>query len=993
MTEFQAFTESGVEADFLKWLDDEGWEVYGKGNQWGSEILDKKYGREREEVIYWGILKEKLIKLNDEITEENVDRFASSLKRDLSHDNLLKSNKKFHKLLRKGKKFTFKTESGSKKTKAIQLIDFENLEDNRFIAANQFRVRQAKGSTKRPDVNLFVNGIPLVTVELKSITQENDYYNAIEDIHEYEDKVSRLFVPGLLNVAADTQEFRYGAVGAPTEYYNPWKPTEKENQIQNKEAIETLLTKETLLDILDNFVFYEENSGRDVKITPRHMQYYASNLILDRVESQKTDRGLIWHTQGSGKSYTMLYTAKNLLKRNIIDNPQVLVIVDREKLEEQMGKTLSNIDFDLYDIAKSGKHLQQLLEDGSSTLILTTIQKFQTVDNESQGNPNTVVLTDEAHRFMEKDLGNKLEAVLPDSQHYGFTGTPVREQERNTFDHYSPEGETYLHRYSIKEGIQDNLILPVVFTPRHQMEWEINEEEIDVEFEESFASLPFEEKKEILKQYVTPREIAELQPRVNKISENITQHFQAVDKNGFKGMVVTPSKKAAAMYGERLQQLIGEDEVEVFISAQGDDRDIIQKFKTSSEERDQIIEKFEKEDKNPKMIVVCDMLLTGFDAPILKTMYLDRNLKNHSLLQAIARTNRLKKGKNNGEIVDYQGVFQNIDKALDYSEEVQESAAIEKDKLFTGNDEIKGFKPLLEELVEIFEEVEKTNSSEALNQAVTILRKNPDQRKQFKDGMRRLEDLYESISPDKRLAENDIQQKYKWLTQVRIAFKSDEKGPKTNPEDQMREKTKEIIERNVDITKIKDNFSSYKLSKEHLEEIKGLEPSVKATKVTTSGTEHLRPRQNQNPRYKKLSERLNEVIAQWQGGEISDVDAVEKAEDIAEEALELDNAPEKKGMEDYEYAFYTKLIDEYGEYVEEDEAEEIASMLGEKFREKIDTTFSKWYKNEEVKKKFGQIIVEVLLKDFDKKELYIENRNTLVEDFWTYTIENQVDEK
>lgn len=525
------------------------------------------------------------------------------------------------------------------------------------------------------------------------------------------------------------------------------------------------------------------------------------------------------------------------------------------------------------------------------------------------------------------------------------------------------------------------------------MEWEINEDEIDVEFEESFASLPFEKKKEIIKKYVTPREIAELQPRVNKIAENIHEHFQAVDKNGFKGMVVTPSKKAAAMYGEQLQKHLGENKVEVFISGQGDDREIVNKFKTSSEEREQIVEDFKEKDKNPKMIVVCDMLLTGFDAPILKTMYLDRNLKNHSLLQAIARTNRLKEGKNNGEIVDYQGVFQNIDKALDYSDEVQENAAIEKDKLFTGNEEIKGFKPLLDELIEIFEDVEKTNSTETLNEAVTILRKNPEERKKFKDGMRRLQDLYESISPDKRLADEKIQSKYKWLTQVRIAFKSEEDGPRSNPEKEMREKTKEIIERNVDIKEIQDNFSSYKLSKEHLEEIKGLEPSVKATKVITSTTCHLDPRTNKNPQYRRLSERLNEVIEQWQGEEISDVQAVEKVEDIAEEALKVDEAPDQKEMTEYEYAFYSKLKQEYSEYVEDNEAEEISRELGRKFREDLDIDFDNWYQNEEIKKKFGQLIVEVLLKDFDKKDLYIENRTSLVEDFWTYTIENLVEDK
>jgi type I restriction enzyme R subunit len=986
---FETFTESGVEADFLRWLDDNKWEVYGEGDKWGSEILDNKYDRERTEVIYWEILKEKVIELNEEITEDNADRFISSLRRELSHDNLLHANKEFNKLLRKGKNFTFKQEDGSKKTKAIQLIDFENTENNRFIAANQFRVRQGNG-TKRPDINLFVNGIPLVTMELKSVTQENDYYDAIEDLKEYEEDISRLFVPSLFNIAADSMKFRYGSVNAPTEFYNPWKPEENEGGILIKQGVKDLLTHEKILDILDNFVFYQEKTGGDAKIIPRHMQYQASQRILNRINEGEHDRGLIWHTQGSGKSFTMLYTAKNLITRNILDNPQVVVLVDREKLESQMSNTLDSIDFEQYDVAKSGEHLQELLESGSSTVILTTIQKFENVENESQGNPETVVLTDEAHRFMEKDLGSKLQAVLPDTYHFGFTGTPVRDSERDTFTHYSPKDEQYLHRYSIKEGIQDNLILPVVFNPRNEMEWDIDEDSIDVEFEQSFSNLTSEEKQEAIKNQVTAREIAELQPRVNAVTENIYEHFQGVNKNGYKGLVVTPSQKAAAMYGERLQGMMSEEEVSVFVSAGDSSKEIVQQFKTSKEERESIVDDFKEEDKNPKLIVVCDMLLTGFDAPILKTMYLDRNLENHSLLQAIARTNRIKEGKNNGEIVDYQGVFQNLDKALDYSEEVRESAAINKDEMFNGSDEVQGFEPLLNELVEIFDGISKSNGTEPLNKAVSRLRKNPEDRKKFKEGMRKLQDIYETLSPDRRLKQDEIQSKYKWLTQVRLAFETDEDGGRSDSEDNIREKTKEILEENVEITAIKDEFSSYKLSEEHLEEIQDLEPNVKATKIITATHNHLDVHRGENPKYKRLSERLNEVIEQWQSEQVSDIEAVDKLEKIERDMIELEEAPEKHQMEDYEYAFRTALTDNYGEHVSEDEAEKIARELGEQFRERIDTDFNNWHENEKVRKEFGKVIVEILLKQFEKKDLYLENRETIIEDFWNYAVENKV---
>lgn len=986
---FETFSESGFEADFLRWLGDVGWEVYGDEDMWGSEVLDVEYGRDRDEVVYWSILKEKVIELNPEIDSGNVDRFMSSLKRDMGQGGLLEANRRFTSILSKGKNFELKAEDGSRETRAIKLLDLDSPGNNRFIAVNQFSVRQGR-SSKRPDIALLVNGIPLVTVELKSIAQENDYFDAIEDLQGYEESVPRLFVPGLFNVAADTGEFRYGPVGASTEFYNPWEPREGGGGLGVRDAVQSLLTGERLLDILDRFVFYEEDSGGDNKIIPRHMQYHASNLVLDRIEDGEHRRGLIWHTQGSGKSYTMLFTAKNLIHGGELDNPQVVVLVDREKLESQMSNTLDSIDFEQYEVAESGEHLQEMLESGRSSLILTTIQKFQMVRNGSQGNPETVVLTDEAHRFMEKDLGSKLEAVLPDTYHFGFTGTPVKDSDRDTFEHYTTEDERYLHRYSIKEGIQDNLILPVVFTPRNQMEWDIDEEAIDVEFERNFSELDTEQKHEAIEENVTKRDIAELEPRVEAITENIYTHFQGVKKNGFKGLVVAPSQKAAALYGERLQNMLGEDKVEVFVSGGESTGEVVQQFETSKEERDSIVEDYKERGENPELIVVCDMLLTGFDAPILKTMYLDRNLKNHSLLQAIARTNRIRQGKNNGEIVDYQGVFQNVDDALDYSEDVRESAAINKDKLFEGDTDVQGFEPLLNELLGIFDGIEKRNSSEVLNEAVSRLEKNPQDRKSFKEGMRKLQDLYETLSPDKRLKQEDIAPRYKWLTQVRLAFETQREG-EDDAEDNVREKTKEILEKNVDIDHIKDEFARYELSAEHLEEVEGLEPGVAATKIVTTAQDHLEMHGGENPRYRRLSEKLNQVVENWQSGGMEDAEAADKLERVEKQMIEVKQGAEGQDLTDYEYAFLTAFEDDYGEYLADEEPETLAKELGKQFRKRVDTDFEGWYNNEDMKNEFGTIVADVLVKENDHKDLYTEEGAELVDDFWVYAVENVSD--
>lgn len=293
-----------------------------------------------------------------------------------------------------------------------------------------------------------------------------------------------MFIPTLFNVAADQSVLQYGAVGALREFYQGWTTAPEMHQSDNdvKQAVQALLSPQTLLDILKYFVFYERQPDQDAKIVPRHMQYYAVKRILDRVDRGEHRKGLIWHTQGSGKSFTMLFTAKNLLDRDILNAPQ-LFIVDTDKLNSQMRDQLANLSFERWTEAESIEGLEDTIAAGRSELVVTTIQKFQDIDPGVQSTDEAVVMSDEAHRFMEADLGSRLEAALPDAYHFGFTGTPVREgdrkKDRNTFDEFSPEGEEYLHRYSIKDGIDDELILPVYFRLRHEMDWDVDEAVFD----------------------------------------------------------------------------------------------------------------------------------------------------------------------------------------------------------------------------------------------------------------------------------------------------------------------------------------------------------------------------------------------------------------------------------------------------------------------------------------------------------------------------------
>jgi type I restriction enzyme R subunit len=965
-------SETGVEIDILQWLDEMGWETYGKDGGYGATVLDQQYDRDLSEVVYWNILKEQLIALNEKMDEREADRFLNSLQRDLKAENLVAANEKFTRLLRKGKKHTY--DDGE--TEYVTLVDFEDLDANRWTAANQFRVHREKAI--RPDVVCFVNGIPLVVWELKSATQGNTYQDAITDLVSYQDDVPRLFVPVLFNVASDDLEFRYGAVNAPAEHYYPWRDDDADLDNDLMEAVVALFQKRVLADLLDRYVFYEEAAGGDLKIVPRYMQYYVTEAILDRVEDPDKDSGLVWHTQGSGKSYTMVFAAWNLLERSFLDNPQVLLVVDTDKLRTQMENTLSNIEFPRFEVAESMDHLQELLEEGSSKLVLTTIQMFEDVDAEVQTNDETVVFVDEAHRYMEKDLGISLQAAIPDAQHFGFTGTPVREEERDTFDNYSPKGEETLHQYSIKDGIDDGVVLPVHFDVRQQ-EWEIDESALDEEFERSFADLNVEKKSEIIRKHVTRSELAELRPRVENVVLDIVDHYEEkVEPNSWKAMVVTPTRRAAALYGEELQKLRDPEDIEVLVTSQGDDEKLIQKFHTTKEQRESIVQRFRNPDEyedDPKILVVCDMLLTGFDAPLLKTMYLDRNLKNHNLLQAIARTNRPADGKVNGEIVDYAGVFAsgNIEDALEYDAETRNHAAKDVDEL------LDDFEELLAETMDIFEDVAKVDSQEAVNNAVALANEH---RATFEDNYARLQDMYESIAPDKRLETRGLRGPYQWLNRIHLAYRRSQRDP--DPEEDVREKTLEIIEENVDVGEIKNNTPIYKISEEHLEKAQDLEPKAKATEIAHATQDHLQGRRTTNPRYQRISQRVEQLVNDWRSGDLEAPEVAEGLEEAEKEALAVGEQREELEMSESEYAVYSALTDSYD--VEEAEAAAIAADILDGLEE-IDTGFDGWHMSDRVRKEIRQTVIRTLVGEHDRKDLY--DKEGLVREIVEYLIRNE----
>jgi type I restriction enzyme R subunit len=998
----QKFGEYGVEQDFMDWLEEAGWNVFGepKSDTWGAKILDQEFDRDDTEVVYWDLLEEQLIENNKDLRESDAAELVEKLKRGLSSDSLLDANESFYEWFRNGVQYTVTVDDEGydgevEKTDYFDLVDLPEdgsldkeyiLENNRFDVVNQFQVK--RGDTRvRPDVTLLVNGIPIVHVELKSIAQGSYVEDGIRDMKDYESDVSRLFATCLLNVVSDGERFRYAGIGAREDFYFPWRPDNtSEDDYEVRDAVKNLLDPSTLMDVFKYFVFFED----EAKIIPRYMQYYATNEIINRIQESNlaseefiqplTDsntlehigsgyslsnldiiheiwnrfdferneypwpdgdlslldrllpsKGLIWHTQGSGKSYTMIFTGHKIKKHPDIKDRQNLLIVDRKKLEEQMGDTLHEIDYPNFHVADSIDDLEERLAEGERQVVLTTIQKFEDVDTsvEIDSDVRPVVLVDEAHRFTEGKLGSQLKAAISDPYYFGFTGTPVAEgkspEDRNTFDEFSPEGEEYLHRYSIQQGQRDNVIVPVSFTLK-DLDWNVPEERLDEEFEGEFGNLPLERRREILKEYVNQAELAELRPRVEEVVRDIKDHFESkVEKTGFKGMIVTPSRRAAAIYCDELRKYWDSDKVEAVISSSGDDEKMMQKYHKSGEEERQLVENFKEADSDLKMLVVCDKLLTGFDAPILKTMYLDKEMKNHNLLQAIARVNRPIAGKRNGEIVDYQGIFADPEEALNYDLEFVENVAFDTDKLADD------FLELLDDLIDLFDDVKFNGSSREFRKALSLLQRNDEKASEFLKLYSEASDIFVSVTPHEKLGQQEVLKKWEVIEQIQSQFKrlrSGENPGSGSMDDDVREKTRDILEKNIDVSVAEGVDVDYSLQDADVEKVKRDEPDFGAAAEGQLLEKNIEIKRDENPVYPRLSERVREVIDKWKNEDISSEEALEEFDKIKDEEEGLRSEQKELGLNDVEFAIYKLLDEEFREYVDEDDYIDVSKVIG-----------------------------------------------------------------
>jgi len=869
----------------------EGQETYGAQWQYRSpDDLDRGVN----EVLVESELRRALIRINPEIQEnpELVDEVIYKLRAILISVNqtgLVRANEEFTKWLQGEKTLPF---GENNRHVPIQLIDFENLNNNSFILTNQYRVHHRE--TKIPDIVLLINGIPVVVGEAKTpIRPSISWLDGAHEIHDvYENAIPQLFVPNILSFATEGKEFFYGSVRCPLEFWSPWRLDSKDEELVQRlglkevgKELNQILKPAVLLEIMQNFsLFSSDKKKRRIKIIPRYQQYDGANKIVDRVLDGTIKQGLIWHFQGSGKSLLMVFAAQKLRRHPELKSPTVVILVDRIDLDTQLTGTFNAADVSNLVAVDSIHELNDLLEKDTRKILITTIHKFKDATENMNTRSNIIVMADEAHRTQEGDLGRNMRAALPNAFYFGLTGTPVNKLDKNTFWAFGSDQDVggYLSRYTFQESIRDKATMPLHFEPR-LVDVHVDKAMMDKAYKDMVnqASLSDEEADILSKKAAQMSVFLKSPERVKTIVEDINKHFrQKVEPHGFKAMVVTPDRFACVQYKEELDTYFPENASRVVISTNNNDElEFKQKWGMEKDEQERVIDNFNDKDSELKFLIVTAKLLTGFDSPIMQTMYLDKSMKDHTLLQAICRTNRLYPNKTFGCIVDYFGIFDDAAEALQFDEKtvtnVITNLKLLKDQLPGAAEACLAHFPGVDRTVEGFEGLE------AAQECI----KTDELRDDFAKDYVVLAKLWESLSPDSVI--NPYLSDYRWLTQVYQSVQPAVDNIGKLLWHSLGAQTTKLIHENIHVEGIHDDMDEFVMDADVIDDLFN-NPDPKKIKALEKELIKRFKRQQGNPKFKALSERLEELRDRAEQGLISSIEFVKELCKLAKETLETE---------------------------------------------------------------------------------------------------------
>ena len=780
-----------------------------------GDKLTPEYG-ERDtlsEVILTKRMRVSLKKLNPWITDENADKVIRKFIRAESLGvGLLEINKNIYDYIVQLQLTVDQVIDGKKETHTVKLIEFDldKISNNDFLVTRQFVIK-GQQETIRPDIVVFINGMPIAVLECKSPFKETNSnenvgkYDAFQQLRRYMngrdanfiEGAERLFYTNFITAILNKYTAFVGTISSAYKHYVEWKdahPMENKDVSEVKDSPQNILLqgifkKQNLLDIMQNFIVYDvdKENSKKVKKVCRYQQFRAVQKCIKRLEEGKTPLskgGVVWHTQGSGKSLTMVFFARKIRNHKKLSDATIVVVTDRTDLDEQIFETFSNTITNGTPVrAESIEEMKRLLRNSNAQIITTTIQKFQSDKEESKlqdskqdvklymekeyevlsTKSNIIVMTDEAHRSQYKGTAANLRTALPNAAFIGFTGTPIDKEDKSTPRTFG----SYIDQYSIKMAVDDGATVKIVYEGRRP-DLHIKGESLEELFDQAFEDKTDEEKEAIKQKYANKSTVVEADDRIEEVAKDILTHYKEyIYPNGFKAQIVCVSREACVKYynalNKHMKNIIGEElECKIIFSGSNNDEPYLREHHTTKEEQKDILTSFKKKISESKLcfLIVKDMLLTGFDAPIEQVMYLDRPLKEHTLLQAIARVNRTSgDSKKCGYVVDYYGVLDFLQEALAIFDKEELGKPMES--MSSLYDEMMSYR---ENVIRMFTGVDHNN----IDALVKVIEPE-DRRAEFEVAYKKFAGAVEALMPGH--VSTDIQNDVKWLSYIRAAAK------------------------------------------------------------------------------------------------------------------------------------------------------------------------------------------------------------------------------
>ncbi|MEW6088309.1 MAG: type I restriction endonuclease subunit R [bacterium] len=913
-----------------------------------SEKLDLERESLRDTVLVHR-LEKKLEELNPWLSDENLKKAVRAVT-NVPASSLIEANEKIYISLAHGLSLEQDIDGKGKKSHNVYFIDFDHPEKNEFIVTRQFKISGPKENIIC-DAVVFVNGIPLAVFECKSPTVHEPINKAIEQLFRYQELkdeyknrgVPKLFETVQILIATCGQKAKFATVYAPYRHFLEWKEPypitldelskKHTSRIFNKPPnpqdilIYGLLEKNNFLNIIRNFIAFEVESGRAIKKIARYQQFIAVNNAIRRIQEAKDSEnrgGIIWHTQGSGKSLSMLWLAVKLKRCRKLENPMLIVVTDRIDLDNQIAGTFQRCGFPNPVQAESVKHLRELIQAGNGQSIMTTIQKFQELTNNEHPAlseaENIFVMVDEAHRTQYKNLAANMRQALPKSCFLGFTGTPIDKKDRSTIQTFG----SYIHTYTIEQAVQDGATVPIYYESRLP-DVHVHGANLDMLFNRYFQDYDEKEREEIKRKYVTEEIIGLASTRVEAICLDIIEHYEKfIMPNSFKAQIVTSSREAAIIYKDTLDRLNAPPSA-VLISGSNNDPQRLKKHHKNQAEEKEIIRSF-KEDPVERLaiIVVCDKLLTGFDAPVEQVMYIDSPLKEHTLLQAIARVNRTADKKDYGLIVDYWGISRDLQEALN----VFKPSDIEDilRAITPKKDEIPRLEARYRAVMRFFDRADKSS----LEDCIKILEPE-DIRADFDVSFRRFSQSMDMVLPDPSALRYSAD--LRWLGKVRNAAKARFRDSALDLSS-CGAKVRQLIEEHIrtnGVQKLLEPVSIF--SKKFDEVVEALSsPEAKASEIEHAIRHEIHVHLEEDPVfYQSVKERLEKIIEEKKQERINAVEELKHLQALVNEARNMGKTAHDLGFSETEYALYKILSFETKTEKQEDNlVKEPAAQYGKK---------------------------------------------------------------